>query len=173
MEGPMQTNTLPRYDDSVNPTGCCPRFDPTDWDGRTLVFEDKPFLRATTRSVMHIPVDMGRVFSRVQAKIEAEDAYDPDDYIVLSRDLSPWKGEHLFAVPRPVPGEEMVTLTGRYLTRVFEGPYRNAPHWIETLRDIAKAKGATRDETWVFYTTCPKCARAYGRNYVVGLVRID
>jgi hypothetical protein len=32
----MQTNQLPFYDDSVNETGCCPRFDSTGWDGQGL-----------------------------------------------------------------------------------------------------------------------------------------
>jgi hypothetical protein len=44
----MQTNALPKYDQSVNTTGCCPRFDPTGWDGAELHFREKPFLRAET-----------------------------------------------------------------------------------------------------------------------------
>lgn len=84
----MQTNALPRYDDSVNTTGCCPRFNPDGWDGREIVFDDKKFARATTKSLMHVPLNMGRVFSRVQRHIEDADAYDSDNFIVLSRDIS-------------------------------------------------------------------------------------
>lgn len=168
----MQTNALPRYDDSDNPTGCCPRFKPEGWDHRTLHFDKKPFLRATTRSAMHIPLNMGSVFTRVQSGIEAADAYDNTDYIVLSRDLSPWKAEHLFATSKDVPGEDSVTLSGEFVTHVFEGPYRNAKDWETEMRQMARDKGAEKDEVYFFYTTCPKCAKVYGKNYVVGVARV-
>ncbi|MGB3387049.1 MAG: hydrolase, partial [Pseudaminobacter sp.] len=56
--------------------------------GRNRIFEDKPFLRATTRSVMYVPVNMGRVFSRVLKHIEEAGAADDEHAIVLSRDTS-------------------------------------------------------------------------------------
>jgi hypothetical protein len=168
----METNTLPRYDDSVNTTGCCPKFNPEGWDGKRLHFDHKPFLRATTRSVMHIPVNMGSVFSRVQTRIEEAGAYDAEDYIVLSRDLSPWVAEHLFSVSKPVPDEESVTLTGEFVTRVFEGPYRAVGDWHTEMVAQARAMGATEEEVYFFYTTCPKCAKAYGENYIVAVARV-
>lgn len=167
----MKTNELPEYDDSDNPTGCCPRFNTDGWDGQELHFEKKNFLRATTWSAMHIPLNMGRVFERVQTRIAGSGAYDPHNYIVLSRDLSPWKAEHLFSVSAAVPGEECETLTGTYLTKVFEGPYRNAKDWHAEMQSVAAAAGASRDEVYFFYTTCPKCAKVYGKNYVVGVAR--
>jgi hypothetical protein len=78
---------------------------------------------------MHVPLNMGRVFERVQSKMVDAGAYDPDNCIVLSRDLSPWEAEHLFAVSKAVPDEEAVTLTGDFITKVFEGAYRNAKDW--------------------------------------------
>ncbi len=168
----MELNTLPRFDTSDNTTGCCPRFNPEGWDGRHLHFTDKLFLRATTKSVMHIPVNMGSVFTRVQKAAEAVDAFDMDDFIVLSRDLSAWEGEHLFAVHRDVPGEEIVLLSGDFITKVFEGPYRNAEYWHRELEGMARAKGHEPAAVYFFYTTCPKCAKAYGKNYIVGVVQI-
>jgi hypothetical protein len=83
----MQVKALPRYDDSETITGCCPRFKPEGWDGRELHFRDKTFLRATTRSAMHVPLNMGSVFTRVGKRIEDAGAYDADDFIILSREL--------------------------------------------------------------------------------------
>ena len=168
----MQTNALPHYDDSDAPTGCCPRFKPEGWDGQTLRFENKEFVRATTRSAMHIPLNMGNVFDRVHGRISDAGAYDTDNCIVLSRDLSAWRAEHLFAVSAPVPGEEMVTLSGDYITKVFEGPYRKAGDWFAEMQQLAAADDAHRDEVYFFYTTCPKCARVYGKNYIVGVARL-
>ncbi|GLQ76733.1 hypothetical protein GCM10007881_02480 [Mesorhizobium huakuii] len=168
----MRTNATPRYDASVNTTGCCPRFNPEGWDGQELHFKDKPFVKATTHSVMHIPVNMGSVFARVNKHIEDAGASDPDRFIVLSRDVSPWSSEHLFAVSKPVANEEMTTLSGDYVTKLFEGPYSQARAWDEEMRQIARHRNAEGREVYFFYTTCPKCAKAYGKNYIVGIAAV-
>ena len=168
----LKTTDLPRMDLANAPTGCCPRFDPEGWDGLEVHFEDTPFVRATTRSLMHIPLNMGTVFSRVQAHIEEAGAQDPDRFLVLSRDLSSTEGEHLFQVTRDVPDEEMTRLSGTFLTRVFEGPYRHARDWVHAMEVAAKAAGKKGGRVFMFYTTCPKCAKAYGQNYVVGFIEV-
>ena len=168
----MNINVVPRIDNSVNTTGCCARFNPEGWEGARLQFRDKPFVRALTRSVLHVPLNMGTVFTRVLGKIEGKAASAPEGFIVLSRDLSAWSGEHLFAVAGPVAGEEVVTLSGDFVTRVFEGPYAEAKHWHETLHDVSRAAGKPEGRAYFFYTTCPKCAKAYGKNYVVGFAEV-
>ena len=168
----METNALPKMEMSTNETGCCPKFDPVGWDGKILHFKDKKFLRAITRSVMHVPINMGSVFTRVQMAIEENDTKDPADYLVLSRDLSASEAEHLFAVDVNIPGEEMTTLSGDFLTRVFEGPYRHAKNWDHDMRVAATAAGHTAKRVFMFYTTCPRCARTYGKNYVVGFAEL-
>ncbi len=125
----METNQLPAYDLSDNPTDCCPRFNPAGWDDQDLHFENKLFVRAKTRSVFHIPVNMGSVFEKTWAAIEAAKADNEDNMIIMSRDLSPWRSEHLFSVDKTVPGQESVMLTGDFHTKVFEGPFRDAPKW--------------------------------------------
>lgn len=169
----MQINTLPKMDMSASETGCCPQFDPKGWEGRHLIFRDKLFVRATTRSLLHIPINMGRVFTRVQGHIEDAGAQDPNGYLVLSRDLSASEGEHLFAVTGPVPEEETIRLSGEFVTRVFEGPYRKVPDWLHEMEVSAKANGQKAGRMFVFYTTCPKCARHYGENYVIGIAEIE
>ncbi|MDU8942366.1 hydrolase [Ovoidimarina sediminis] len=168
----MDINVLPHYDAGDNPTGCCPRFNPEGWEGRNLHFRDKRFLRATSRSIVHVPVNIGRVFERVDRRVTRAHGWDPDDIIVLSRDLSPWETEHLFAVSRDIPGEEMVTLSGDFITHVFEGPYGAARNWVPELERMVLAKGLTPKTIYFFYTTCPDCAKVYGRNYVVGVVEV-
>ena len=167
----METNALPHFDDSINATGCCPKFNPEGWDGTHLHFSDKAFARATSKAVMHIPIDMGQVFERVQKHIADAEAYAPESYVVLSRGLSPWADEHLFAITAPVPQEEAVTLSGDFITKVFEGPYRQMKTWYQTMDDLAKAAGSDAKDIYFIYTTSPKCAKAYGKNYVVGFAR--
>lgn len=168
----MRTNALPDFDMSDNTTACCPRFNPQGWDGRELHFRDKPFVRATTRSLMHVPINMAKVFGRVWDHIQKADAIDANSYIVLSRDTSAFAAEHLFAVQKTVPGEEMTTLSGDFITKVFEGPYKNVGQWRDEMRELVRARGAEPQSIWFFYTTCPRCSKAYGHNYVVGVAEL-
>jgi len=168
----MQANATPKYDDSVNTTGCCAKFNPDGWNNQELHFQSKPFVRAETRSVLHIPVNMGKVFSRVFSHLDAADAIRPDATFVLSKELSPWKAEHYFAVDKPIPDENVTTLSGDFITHVFEGSYQKAKDWYVEMQDLVRAQGTEPTDIYFFYTTCPKCAKAYGQNYVVGVARI-
>lgn len=94
----MKTNQLPKYDMSDNPTNCCPRFKAVGWDGQELHFEDKLFVKAETRSIFHIPINFASVFPRTFGAIESVQPRNEDDFIVLSHDPSPWRGEHYFSV---------------------------------------------------------------------------
>ena len=168
----MKTNETPFNDQSENTTGCCPRFNDKGWDGQILRFKDKPFVRATTHAVAHLPIDMGKVFSRVLGKIDAGHAVDPSHMIVMSRDLSAFKGEHLFAVDTAISGEENIRISGDYLTKVFEGPFSQVRQWQYDMQALANEKGRAANAVWFYYTTCPKCAKVYGKNPVVGLVEL-
>jgi hypothetical protein len=165
----MQTNALPKYDMTDNPTGCCPRFQPEGWNDQELHFEDKLFVRAKTKSVAHVPINMGSVFRKTFNAIENAGANSDEDFVVMSRDLSAWSAEHLFAVNKEVPGQQMVRLSGDFLTTVFEGPFKEAPRWHEQAVQASKARGKEPTNVYFFYTTCPKCAKTYGKNYVVAL----
>jgi hypothetical protein len=62
---------------------------------------------------------------------------------------------------------DMVELPGNYITKVFEGPYKDEPKWMKAFSAYASEQGYTLDDVYAFYTTCPKCAKHYGKNYVV------
>lgn len=168
----MDINQTPFYDMSDNPTGCCPRFKPEGWDKIELHFENKLFLRAETKNFFHVPINMGSVFSKTFEAIERAGAIDKEQFVVLTNDLSPWKSEHYFAVQKEVPDLEMVQLSGEYLTKVFEGPYKDAPTWYEQMENYILQRGESAKKIYFFYTTCPNCAKFYGKNYVVGFAEV-
>lgn len=169
----METNALPKYDMSDNPTNCCPRFKSEAWDEQELHFKDKLFVKAKTRSFFHIPLNMGSVFPEIFTAIKSAGAQSADEFIVLSCDPSPWVGEHCFLATKEVPGQEMVHMTGDFLTKVFEGPYKNAPKWEKEMKEFVESKGKYVKKTWFFYTTCPKCAKYYGKNYMVAVSELQ
>ncbi len=96
----MKINALPKYDMSDNLTNCCPRFKSEGWDEQELHFKDKLFVKAKTRSIFHIPINMGSVFPKTFSAIENEHAKSDDDFIVLSHDPSAWTGERFFSVTK-------------------------------------------------------------------------
>jgi len=151
----MQINALPVYDRSDNPTHCCPRFNPHGWDEQELHFDDKLFVKAKTRSIFHIPINMGSVFPKILGAIEEAQAGAKDEFIVLSCDPSAWTGEHYFSVSKEVPGQQMVRLSGNYLTRVFEGPYKNVPLWEKEMKAFVKNKGKQVKKTCFFTRPVP------------------
>ncbi|WP_299754815.1 hydrolase [uncultured Boseongicola sp.] len=160
----METNVLPTMNMSAETMGCCPKFNHEVWDGRPLHFKDKRFVRAKSRSVLQVPINMGSVFSRVQEHIEDAAAQDADSYLTLSRDLSSSESDHYFAVTGDVADEEMTTLSGDFITRIFEGSYRHAWDWMLEMKTAAEAAGYTAKQFFMFYTTCPKCTKVYGKN---------
>jgi hypothetical protein len=168
----MASGTLPKLNMDNSETGCCPRFEPTGWDGAEFEFQNKPFVRSTTINFMHMPLNMGSMITKTRRKIQNADAAPSDAYLLLSTDPSPWQGEHYFAVTKDVPGAEMVTLSGSYHAKVFEGPYRNAGRWAAAMQQFVSSTGQKLRKLYFFYTTCPRCAKHYGKNYVVAFAEV-
>ena len=167
----LVTNAVPAYNRADNPPTCCPRFQPEPWDGQELHFENKPFVKASTVSLFHMPLNMGSVFARTWTAIQEAHA-ENGGFLVLSHDDSAWHGEHLFAVSKPVPGAEMVSLSGDFLTKVFEGPFSHAREWSDEMTRYVAQRGRTLETLYFFYTTCPRCAAYYGKNYVVAVAKV-
>jgi hypothetical protein len=158
----------------VNETGCCAVPDVEAWDRQIVHFSDKPFIRKHTRSLFHVPLNMEHVMTEIQEQAELAGAtMPPRDVMILSRDLSAFRAEHLYAVTGPVDGADNVALTGDFATRVFEGPYSEAPRWLDDVGAYAGELGRTPTDVYFFYTTCPRCAKHYGKNYVIALARLD
>ena len=91
---------------------------------------------------------------------------------MLSDCCSLWRTDVYLHVAKEVPGAEHVRLTGRYRTAVFEGHYKNSGCWAQEMTDRMKAEGEALKKILFYYTTCPKCAEAYGKNYVVLLAEV-
>lgn len=169
----MVKSNLPEFNMDTSETGCCPRFDPSGWDEETFELDERLFARVMTRSFLHIPLNIGSVFKKIHARILAAEAQTRDNYLVLSNDLSPWRAEHLFMVTKEVPDAEMVRLSGRFLSKVFEGPYREAKNWYREMKQYVESQDQKLKTLYFFYTTCPKCLKHYGKNYVVGIAHVE
>ena len=150
---------------------CCPRFDPEPWDEKTLDLEGRLFVKDRVRSFLHIPLNFGAVMRRNGMAIEQAGAKS-DNAIVLSDESSLWGADVYIEVVQEVPGAEMATIPGSFVTKVFEGPYGNMRKWIAEMKTFVEDKGETVSKLLFYYTTCPKCAKKFGKNYVVLLAQI-
>ncbi len=156
------------HDDALE---CCPRFDPGPWEEKELEWQGRQFVKDRVRSFLHIPLNFGSVMVRNMQKIEAAGA-KVDDGIVLSDENSLWGADVYISVGREVPNAENVTISGTFLSKVYEGPYQNMRKWIEETQRFVAARGKAIRKLYCYYTTCPKCAKKYGRNYVVILAQV-
>lgn len=157
----------------VKPTGCCPPFNPEPWDNKEIMWDNKLFVKDHTMNFFHVPLNFGGVMKRMMEKITKAEAEVQEDYIILTRDLSAWKSEQLIHVSKEVPDMENIKLSGTFLTKVFEGPYKKAKNWCTEMEKHVESKGKKIKKLYFFYTTCPKCMKVYGKNYVVGVAQIS
>jgi len=157
------------YEDSE--TGCCKRFDPEPWDEKEIIWQDKLFLKDRVRSFLHIPLNFGKVMVRNMAAIQTADAL-ADEPVLLSDENSLWGSDIYIAVAGDVPGAEMAKISGTFLTKVFEGPYRDVPKWRREMAAHLESRGRDAKKMYFFYTTCPRCAKVYGKNYTVLLAQV-
>ena len=119
------------------------------------------------------PIPMNRMMTRTMAAIRAAGADSPDQFLVLTYEPSRWRGEHYFWVTREVPGLENARLTGDFVAKVFEGPFKDAGKWAAETERVVKAQGRGLKRLYFYYTTCPACAKRYGKNYAVAFAQVD
>lgn len=169
--GGMPVNHVPKLS-KINKTGCCPQFFPRGWDKKKFTFRDKSFVRVVSRSFLYVPLNLGRVMADTWKTVEEQGAGKSDEFVMLSYDMSPWQSEHFLSVTKKVKGCENVRVTGEFFTRVFEGPYKDAPSWIESMKQYVNSVGKNAERVYLYYTTCPNCQKVYGKNYVVAFAKV-
>jgi hypothetical protein len=164
---------------TIKSTGCCEQFNPEPWQdtstgsvqAREITWSNKLFVKDRVTSFLHIPLNFGGKVVKNIKLIEAAGAQAAYQ-LMLTDENSLWGADIYIDVSKEVPGAQMATISGTFLTKVFEGPYKNAGKWAEEMRDYVKSKGKELKKIYFSYTTCPKCAKAYGKNYVVLFAQI-
>jgi hypothetical protein len=152
-------------------TGCCPKFNPELWNEKEITWKDKLFLKDHVKSIFHMPLNFGQIMTKNMEKIKIAGALNSES-LMLSDEKSSWGSDIYIATSKEVPGAEMVKISGTFLSKVFEGPFQNIGKWMKEMEVFIKLKGKESKKIYFFYTTCPKCAKFYGKNYIVILVQI-
>jgi hypothetical protein len=155
----------------MNEEICCPKFDPAPWDDRVVTWEEKRFIRDRVFTVFYVPIGFGRAMKRLDGQVRKAGGKILDG-LILSDHTSKWNMDLYLAVDREIPGARNVTLSGEFFSRVYEGPYKDTGKWCGAFAQQAESRKLNVDKLYMWYTTCPKCAKKYGRNYVVIMARL-
>ena len=157
---------------TIKPTGCCEPFNPEPWQDKEITWKDKIFVKDHITSFFHIPLNMGGKIIKNMKLIEAAHA-QAEYQLMLTDEKSPWGADIYIDVAKDVPGAQMAKLSGTFLTKVFEGSYQNAGKWAQEMKRYVEGKSEELKKLYFSYTTCPKCAKVYGKNYVVLVAQIN
>ncbi|MBC8402429.1 MAG: hypothetical protein H8E14_13150 [Candidatus Marinimicrobia bacterium] len=151
---------------------CCPKFDPIQWDDKTFEWENKKFVKNSVFTLFYMPINFGKVMKRLDKKVTKAGAIIPD-WLCLSDHTSKWNMDIYLAVDKDISGEENTTVSGKFYSKVYEGPFKNTGKWSKDFENIGKSKGFNIKKRFMWYTTCPKCAKKYGKNYVAIISQIE
>jgi hypothetical protein len=153
-------------------TECCPPFDPIPWDDKLIVWENKRFIKDHVFTIFYMPLNFGAAMKRLMKKLDDSGAICPCG-LCLSDHASKWNMNLLLEVDREIPGTENLSLTGKFYSRVYEGNFNHTGNWQKDFESAVRLKGFNMKKTYMWYTTCPKCAKKYGKNYVVILGQVE
>ncbi len=151
---------------------CCPEFDPAPWEDKMLQWDNKKFVLARVSTLFYMPLNFGSAMRKVNKKVTASGATMPDN-LCLSDHTSKWNMDVYVAVDQDITWAKMKTLSGSFYSKVYEGPYKDTGKWCADYENIVKSKGYDIKKWFMWYTTCPKCARKYGKNYVVIIGQVE
>jgi hypothetical protein len=155
----MSQQTEPKFE-------CCPPFEPEPWDDKMITWEDKKFIKDKVCTVFYMPMNFGSVMKRLDITVKDAGATVPD-WLCLSDHTSKWNMDLYLAVDKEIPGAENMALSGKFFSKVYEGSYNNTGKWMKDFNALVGTKGLKIKKRYMWYTTCPKCAKKYGKNYVV------
>lgn len=151
---------------------CCPQFEPEEWDNRLFEWKDKRFIKAKVSTIFNMPVNFGQVIKRLDDKVIAAKA-TVQESLCLSDHTSKWNMDIYLAVDKEIPDAENVILSGNYYCKVYEGQLNDTGEWCADYDEILKNKGFKMKKMYMWYTTCPKCAKKYGKNYVAIISEVE
>ena len=154
----METQEPEKFD-------CCPPFDPIPWDDKFIEWKDKRFIRDHVFTFFYMPINFGSVIRRLDRKVRNSGAVI-QDWLCLSDHTSKWNMDLYLAVDRVVSGVENTSLSGKFYSKVYEGPFSDTGKWSKDYETHITSKGLKIKKWYMWYTTCPKCAKKYGKNYV-------
>lgn len=150
---------------------CCPKFNPEPWNNKIFQWQNKKFIKDKVFTLFNMPINFGSVIKKMDRKIRKAGATIQDN-MGLSDHTSKWNMDIYVATDKEIEDAENVTLSGKFLSKVYEGNFKDTGKWCQDFEEYAKSQNLKIDKWYMWYTTCPKCAKKYGKNYVVIIAKL-
>ena len=151
---------------------CCPKFNPAPWDDKIFEWQNKKFIKGKVKTVFNVPINFGAMMVELTKKVE-QGGGKFVEALCLSDHVSSWRMDLYLAVDKEIPGVANTTLSGKYYSKVYEGGFKDTGQWCQDFEKSLQEKGREVKKWYMWYTTCPKCAKKYGKNYVVIIGKIE
>ncbi len=156
---------------------CCPKFHPEKWDEKTFNWNDKKFIKSSIPELFHIPFPpmIGKKVTKMMTLAEEAKMLEEnkEDILLLFNDPHPFRSDMYLSVTGNVPGANNTTLTGTFVSKVFEGEYNEIPKFIKDMDIYLGAQYKKAQSYYVHYAYCPKCAEKEGHNYMVLFAEVN
>jgi len=133
---------------------------PLEWDRKEIIWRDKTFYKTHFLAFFHVPLNIGGKIVEGFARIK-ETGLTAENMILV-------KNDNLFGADLLIPIAhksdifKTELITGKFLTRLFEGHYGDMRAWLKETKKYCAEKGFSAQEFIFWYATCPKCAKKYG-----------
>lgn len=150
---------------------CCPKFDPVPWEAKEFEWRGRKFIKAKVFTLFYMPLNFGSVMRKLNDAAQKSGA-EVLDGMWLSDHTSKWNMDLYVAVDKEVADTENVVMEGKFISKVYEGDFKDTGSWAMDFENYVKSKGMSAIRSFMWYTTCPKCAKKYGKNYTVMLAKV-
>jgi len=151
---------------------CCPPFSPEDWDDKLFDWNQRKFIKDKVFTFFFMPVNFGGVMKRMDKLMRKAGAVSPN-FLCLSDHTSQWNMNVYLEIDKEIEGAQNMTMSGRFHSKVYEGPFKDTGKWCKNYDQLLIEKGLKMKKMYMWYTTCPKCAKKYGKNFVVILSEVE
>ena len=159
----------------MNKDECCPKFDPKQWDEKKFEWKNKQFLIESIPALFHFPffpLIGKKIMKMFNLAKKAKVDMPLKETLMLFYDPHPFKSEIYLSVTKPVKGAKNVTLSGTFLTKVYEGPYKDVPKSMKKMNKYLAGKRKKAEKYYVHYAYCPKCTKKFGTNYMIMFAKV-
>lgn len=150
---------------------CCPKLNIKKWDGKTHTWKNKLFLKESIPTLFHTPFPpmIGRKITKMWKEAEKQNANitKKDEVLILFSDPSPFKSNIYLSVIKKVDGANNTSLSGSFISKVYDGPYNNIPKFIKQINRYLGKIGKSAKDYYVHYAYCPKCAAKFKKNHII------
>lgn len=156
---------------------CCPTFHSDKWEDKTHHWNAKKFIKATVPTWFHIPLPP-MIGNRVKKMMKlAEDSKalldNREDILLLFVDPHAFKSEILLSVTKTIPEANNTELSGVFVSKVFDGPFKKVPNFMKEMDSYLAEQGKKAKNYFVHYAYCPGCAKEKGHNYMVLFAELE